>query len=252
MSRLTTPTPSSRGRLRGSVKYGLLVLVALALVTLTNRFLIGQSHDAFIKALKSDQRLYQVASYLNAGLTSVDQTVSMLITVQLSLFVLVGFVFREPLAKGHRLTRPQTLGSCIFLAAALVSITLGYAARMQVLRFVDLAYPEFSAVETTVTNQALFVAISAISAVLMVAMFLFEGDRAKDPFSSGLAASPSVADATKAIPDAATAFGAAVAEKHERHGNEMREGDANTCNAAPVGDAGAGSSMSEKRHSPAS
>lgn len=183
--------------------YGILVLVSFAFIWATNRYLVGSC--GFVKIDNGIQSPGEVASHLSALLTSVDQTVSMLITVQLGLFVLVGFVFRELLAKGHRLTWHQSLGGFVFYAAALVSITLGYAARLQVFRFVVVAYPDFGVVGTTITNQALFVAISAISAVLMVVMFFLEGDRSKAPLSRDLVKSTSLAGAPSGPSPAATA-----------------------------------------------
>jgi hypothetical protein len=122
----------------------------------------------------SDQRLSQIGPYLSAGLASVDQAVSMLITVQLGLFVLVGFVLRGTLAADHRPTPAQSLAGCVFLVCAFASVTLGYAARMQALESVDLARPDFSAVEITVGRQAFFVATSAIFALFVAVVSLFE------------------------------------------------------------------------------
>lgn len=152
-----------------------MLCVGLFLVVwLTSQHLVGQSPEAFIPDLKSDERLDRIGEYLSAMVASADQAISMLVTLQLSLFVVVGFVLRDALTTGARPTLAQILLGVVFLGFAFASVTLGYAARMLALNLINHAHPEFSAVEATVVRQALLVTVSAIAAVCMAVVTLFD------------------------------------------------------------------------------
>ena len=169
------------------------VFVALFLVVwLTSQFLVGPS-ETFTPAAKSTSQL-DTSKILATGLASVDQAVSMLTAVQLSVFIVVGFVLRETLTTAQRPTLEQIIAGAVFLGCAFASITLGYGARIQAIGVVDGAvdqtYAGFGAVETTVVRQALFVVVSAISAVYLVVVALFDTNRTEPTAAT---ASPAIA-----------------------------------------------------------
>jgi hypothetical protein len=147
------------------------------LVWLTTQNLVGEN-QAFTPAPKNTSQLELISKNLPTVLTSVDQAVSMLTAIQLSAFIVVGFALRETLTRVRRPTWEQLIAATLFLICAFVSITLGYAARVQAIQVVngvvDQTYADFGAIETTVVRQALFVAVSAISAVYLVVVALFD------------------------------------------------------------------------------
>ena len=177
-----------RGDLRNSARiWG---VVALFLVVwVTSQFLVGPS-ETFTPATKSASQL-DTSKILATGLASVDQAVSMLTAVQLSVFIVVGFVLREKLTTGQRPTLEQIMAGAVFLGCAFASITLGYGARIQAIGVVDGAvdqtYAGFGAVETTVVRQALFVVVLAISAVYLVVVALFDANRTRTYSRNSLA-----------------------------------------------------------------
>lgn len=119
----------------------------------------------------SPERLHQfdqLGEYLTAALASVDQLVSMLTTVQLSLFVLAGVGLRKALDGTRRPSTAQTAAGSLFLIFAFSSLTLGYAARMQMARLVWVATDSFDSVRETLVHQAIFVILSAAVAVCVL------------------------------------------------------------------------------------
>ena len=92
----------------------------------------------------------------------------MLTTVQISLFVLVGYVLREGFSPNHRPSGRQLLTGGAFLISAIASLTLGYAARMQMIKIIDQASLGLEGIETTIARQATFLVLSAIVVVVMI------------------------------------------------------------------------------------
>jgi hypothetical protein len=129
------------------------------LVWLTTQILVGEN-QTFTAASKNTSQLGMISKNLPTVLTSVDQAVSMLTAIQLSAFIVVGFVLRETLTTARRPTREQLIAATAFIVCAFVGITLGYAARIQAIQVVngviDQTYAEFGAIETTVVRQALW------------------------------------------------------------------------------------------------
>jgi hypothetical protein len=90
-----------------------------------------------------------MSKILEAGVASVDQSVSMLTAIQLSAFVLVGFVLRDTLTTAHRPSPEQFIAGAVFLLCAFASLSLGYSARIQSISIVngviDQTYSGFGA-----------------------------------------------------------------------------------------------------------
>lgn len=152
-----------------------LILVAIAMVLLvfsTNRWLSGSI--SFAPRQDDPKKIEEYSHYLEALLTSVDQLVSMLVTIQLSLFVLAGFALNKRL--GEKVKASATLigfGGC-FMLAALISLTLGYSARIQALALMQFGTWQFDSVQTTVVWQSTFVVISGVAAVCMTLVALLD------------------------------------------------------------------------------
>jgi hypothetical protein len=170
------------------------VLTGVAL--LSNMFLTGNLESPPFTET-DPERLHQfdqLGKYLTAGLASVDQLVSMLTTVQLSLFVLLGVGLRKALDGTQRLTTPQIAVGGIFLIFAFSSPTLGYAARMQMARLIWLATDSFDSVRETLVHQAIFVILSAAVAVcVLVIPFVERPDGSSVELSARITDVPSVA-----------------------------------------------------------
>ena len=192
----------------------MLFVVLFLVVWLSSQFLVGQS-PIFTSDTKSASQLEIISKNLPTVLASVDQAVSMLTTIQLSVFIVVGFVLKETLTTARRPTWEQTIAGTVFLCCAFASITLGYAARMQAIGVVngvvDQTYAEFAAVGSTVVHQAFLVVISAISAVYLVVVALFDTSVTSNPtepvadnkLGTGTGdPTPSVVTAREAIQDA--------------------------------------------------
>jgi hypothetical protein len=90
----------------------------------SNRWLAGSI--SFVAREDDPKKIEEYSHYLELLLTSVDQLVAMLVTVQLSLFVLAGFALNKRLGE-TRSASAMIIGlGGIFVLTALMSLTLGY------------------------------------------------------------------------------------------------------------------------------
>ena len=87
--------------------------------------------DTVRHARNDPAKIEKYSHYLEELLTSVDQVVSMLVTVQLSLFVLGGFALNKRLRETRSASATLIGFGGIFVLTALMSLTLGYTARLQ-------------------------------------------------------------------------------------------------------------------------
>ncbi len=136
------------------------VVVSVVLLSdglLTGR--LGTPPPATVTGQEQLHQLDQLGPYLSAVQASVDQLVSMLTTVQLSLFVLAGVALGKVFSGDRRLSTAETVISALFLIFALASFTLGYAARMQMAELIELATASFASARATVVHQAMFVTL---------------------------------------------------------------------------------------------
>lgn len=151
--------------------------VVLILVVLVVKSVFGGDFGPSIASETKETKLHQldqIGAYLSAILASVDQTVSLLTTVQLSLFVLVGFGLSKPLNGNPRPSKPQVLAGILFVILSFASLTLGYVARIQMVTLLELATADFGGVKSTMVNQAMFVTLSGAAAVCTIAIPLIE------------------------------------------------------------------------------
>lgn len=105
----------------------------------------------------------------------VDRAVSMLFSISLGLFVLLGFAFKEMSAERRR--SPSVLGwSVVFVASTIVAIYLAYLARLQSVHMVSRSIVGIrDSVETVIALQAVSVAVSAVAALVVVVELLLSG-----------------------------------------------------------------------------
>lgn len=146
-------------------------IVLIAVVLLSNALFTGKPGarpPARVTDLEQLHQLDQLGSYLSAALASVDQLVSMLTTVQLSLFVLVGVGRGKALRGDRRPSVAEIVAGVFFVIFAFASLTLGYAARMQMAKLIELATASFDSVRETVVSQAISVTLSGTAAVCML------------------------------------------------------------------------------------
>jgi hypothetical protein len=191
---METRNGAARWRLTSIIVGCFAVLIGVSL--LSNMLLTGNlGSPPFTET--NPERLHQfdqLGEYLTAALASVDQLVSMLTTVQLSLFVLLGVGLRKALDGTQKLSPPQIAVGGIFLIFAFSSLTLGYAARMQMARLIWLATDNFDSVRETLVHQAIFVILSAAVAVcVLVIPFVERPDGSSVESSARITDVPSVA-----------------------------------------------------------
>ena len=98
-------------------------IVMLLAAFLSNMWLVGSIE--FATREDDPKKIEEYSHYLVALLTSVDQLVSMLVTVQLSLFVLAGFALNKRLRKTRIASATLIVSGGIFVLTALMSLTLG-------------------------------------------------------------------------------------------------------------------------------
>jgi hypothetical protein len=176
-----TTERAARLKLIGGLVACAIVLIAVSLVT--NAAFTGKPGSPPVSVTAPDRlrQFDQLGEYLTAALASVDQLVSMLTTVQLSLFVLVGVGLSKVLGGSQRPSAARIGTGSLFLIFAFGSLTLGYAARMQMARLVWVATDSFDSVRETIAHQAFFVILSAAAAVCMLVIPFVEAR--EDPSS---------------------------------------------------------------------
>jgi hypothetical protein len=142
-----------------SVLIGLLAAFALGL------FSVDQ-HVVFLRVDNADERLGRIGNYLESLVSSADQLFSFLLTVQLGLFVALGYTLHS-----SALTSPVQIALCFcFLVSAFISGYLGYLGRLQLFDLINSAQVEFHPVELTIGRQALWVGLSAVFAFSAIAL----------------------------------------------------------------------------------
>jgi hypothetical protein len=151
-------------------------IVMLLAVFLSNQWLVGSI--SFVARQDDPKKIEEYSHYLDALLTSVDQLVSMLVTVQLSLFVLAGFAVNKRLRETRIASPTLIVFGGIFVLTALMSLTLGYTARIQALTLIQLGTWHFESVQTTVVWQSILVVLSAVAAVCMMLVALLDRNAA--------------------------------------------------------------------------
>ena len=155
------------------------ILVAAAIVLAVfaaNHWLPGSI--PFVSPENDPEKVEKYSHYLEILLASVDQVVSMLVTVQLSLFVLGGFALNKRLGEAHIASGTLLGFGAIFLITAVMSLTLGYTARIQAHTLIQYGTWHFESVETTVVVQSILVVISAASAICLLLVALLDRNAA--------------------------------------------------------------------------
>jgi hypothetical protein len=155
------------------------IVVALAMllaVFLTNKYLVGSI--SFVARQDDPKQIEEYIHYLEALLTSIDQLVSMLVTIQLSLFVLAGFALNKRLRETHVASVTLISLGSIFMLTALMSLTLGYTARIQALTLIQFGTWHFESVQTTVIWQSILLVLSAVAAGCMMLVALLDRNAA--------------------------------------------------------------------------
>lgn len=155
------------------------ILVGIVMVLTvfgTNEWLAGSI--PFVTPENDPAKIEKYSHYLEELLTSVDQVVSMLVTVQLSLFVLGGFALNKRLRETRSASATLIGFGGIFVLTALMSLTLGYTARLQAHTLIQFGTWHFESVKTTVVWQSILVVISAAAVVCMMLVALLDRNAA--------------------------------------------------------------------------
>lgn len=128
----------------------------LALVYVFGPSIVGG--PAFIpqtEPLLTDQKLSLLS-------TVADQTATMLTSILLGLFVLVGFSIQNSRSRSRHWG--QYLAIAFFLVFSFFGFYFAFAARMQVMEFVGYSYADFDAVRDTLASLATVVAVASSAA----------------------------------------------------------------------------------------
>lgn len=137
-------------------------IVMLLAVLWSNKGLVGPM--SFVPQIDDPEKIDKYSHYLEVLLTSVDQLVSMLVTVQLSLFVFAGFALNRRLRETRIASTTLIILGGIFLLTALMSLTLGYTARLQALTLIQLGTWRFES-DSILIVCSLLVSISPLRLV---------------------------------------------------------------------------------------
>lgn len=141
------------------------LLLAALVMSFAQGFLFLDPVGAFHDPDKSEDRLDLITPYLDLNVRAIDSASSMLLTLSLAFFVLVGFS-----AQKFRIAylRPiHAVSLFIFIVASFLSLYLAYVSKVQAVELVNAVKLDFTIVEITVARQALLVSISAISALFL-------------------------------------------------------------------------------------
>ena len=156
--------------------------IVITLAVFSSNWWVAGSIPAFVKGENDPEKIDKYSHYLDTLVTAMDQLVSMLVTVQLSLFVLAGFALNNQLRKiGCPSATLMGFGG-IFVLTALMSLTLGYTARIQTLTLIQSGAWHLESAQTTVVSESILVVFSAVAAVcMMLAALLDEGGAMESP-----------------------------------------------------------------------
>jgi hypothetical protein len=103
---------------------------------------------------------------------AVDRSVSMMFSITLGLFVLVGFALRETRPSARGTVASLVLGAC-FVAASVTSIYFGYLLRFQSVHMANYSLSQPSGdIERLVAYQATAVALTSVAAMGFVTRWL--------------------------------------------------------------------------------
>lgn len=114
-------------------------------------------------------------SHIGAAAEAVDKAVSMMFSISLGLFVLLGFALKEMAPSERRRWRVLTL-LVIFVLSSLAALFMAYLARVHVVHLTSSGVKPVEGILTGVIGwQALGVAISAAAVLLICAELVFGG-----------------------------------------------------------------------------
>lgn len=156
------------GKLTGIVLICLLAIPAA--VYSANVYLAGSIPSALHR---NPEDIEKNVHYLEALLTSTDQLVSMLVTIQISIFVIAGFALNTQVRESKLPSNTTIIFGGLFVIAALMSLTLGYTARIQASALIQWGELNFESVRKSATNELICVVASAVAAVCMMIASLF-------------------------------------------------------------------------------
>jgi hypothetical protein len=145
------------------------ILVAIVMVLAvfsTNRWLAGSI--SFVAREDDPKKIEEYSHYLETLLTSLDQLLSMLVTVQLSLFVLAGFALNKRLRETRTASATLVAFGGIFVLTAVMSLTLGYTARIQALTLIQFGTWHFESVQTTVRDLSSLATLASVALITSI------------------------------------------------------------------------------------
>lgn len=169
--------PTLRRRINTAIiRSFVLIVIPTALIIMASmsvQKLSGSSNASAITITDTGKLSGHIISYLGAAASAVDQTITMLSTIQLSAFILVGFAVKKIWSTD--IPKFVVFGSgFVFVGSAFLSLSLGYAARMQILEIMNEPHFGLKAIEVTISRQALFVVLSSAAALSLFMMAFYE------------------------------------------------------------------------------
>ena len=116
-----------------------------------------------IPIIEDKLELSQLGAHL-ANINNVLQgTISYILTIQLGIFLTIGFSFGITLQKGHTPSSFILLLHLIFLGCAVLSFHYGYAAYLLLAERIVAAYLDYGAVNSAIAQRAMIERVGAAS-----------------------------------------------------------------------------------------
>lgn len=135
--------------------------------------IVLDSTEGIIPVEENIEVLEKLSPKLTASASASSDVAYMLFTVQLALFVLIGFGLKDASFSKLLNSIPFATVSSAFIAVSFLSIYFGYLARFQALERVNAGFNDFFAVQDTLARQALWVGISAVLAIAAIPIAYF-------------------------------------------------------------------------------
>ncbi|WP_212524569.1 hypothetical protein [Actibacterium sp. MT2.3-13A] len=158
---------------RGSIPYlaAVLWLVFVVCLVLFGSQLIGEFQERAMPAASDPTTVHaSIDALIEAG----DQIASMLTTLTLALFVVVGFTMSNANRSVRDVGVPSVVAGLLFFLMAVLSLFFGFAARAQTLDLLTFTYDgyddllqEFRSLQVAFGRQALFLVLSATGVVFV-------------------------------------------------------------------------------------
>jgi hypothetical protein len=127
----------------------------------------------FFQTNDDPEYLSRVGQQIENLTSATDQMLSMFLTIEIGLFVIIGFSVRS-ISNTPFVAVSQTVVLFGFLISVFTSSYFGYLARLQVIDLVNAVQLDFSNVEITIARQALSLGLAGVFATTAAALSILD------------------------------------------------------------------------------